>query len=55
MEILLAVVNGAKLLVVPDSFRSIPSKLADAIMKYAVTFIQASIYIPLFFYIKFNS
>ncbi|KAL4003775.1 AMP-binding enzyme family protein [Acanthocheilonema viteae] len=40
VEILLAVVNGAKLLVIPDSFRSIPSKLADAIMKYGVTFIQ---------------
>ncbi|KAK6102601.1 AMP-binding enzyme family protein [Brugia pahangi] len=40
VEILLAVVNGAKLLIVPDSFRSIPSKLADAILKYNVTFIQ---------------
>lgn len=49
MEILLAVVNGAKLLVVPDSFRSIPSKLADAIVKYGVTFVQVSIGIPLLF------
>ncbi|CAG9540258.1 unnamed protein product [Cercopithifilaria johnstoni] len=40
VEILLAVVNGAKLLVIPDSFRSMPSKLADTIMKYSVTFIQ---------------
>ncbi|VDK72369.1 unnamed protein product [Litomosoides sigmodontis] len=40
VEILLAVVNGAKLLVVPDSFRSIPSKLAEAVIKYGVTFIQ---------------
>ncbi|VDM94534.1 unnamed protein product, partial [Onchocerca ochengi] len=40
VEILLAVVNGAKLLIVPDSFRSVPSKLVDAIIKYGVTFIQ---------------
>ncbi|KAM3722552.1 Beta-alanine-activating enzyme [Dirofilaria immitis] len=40
VEILLAVVNGAKLLIVPDLFRSVPSKLATAIIKYGVTFIQ---------------
>ncbi|VDN02805.1 unnamed protein product [Thelazia callipaeda] len=40
VEIFLAVMNGAKLLIVPDMFRSTPYKLADAIMKYGATFIQ---------------
>uniref|UniRef100_A0A0R3RFA2 AMP-binding domain-containing protein n=1 Tax=Elaeophora elaphi TaxID=1147741 RepID=A0A0R3RFA2_9BILA len=43
VEILLAVVNGAKLLVVPDSFRSVPIKLADSMLKHGMTASQLKI------------
>uniref|UniRef100_A0A183CXZ4 AMP-binding domain-containing protein n=1 Tax=Gongylonema pulchrum TaxID=637853 RepID=A0A183CXZ4_9BILA len=42
VEIFLAAMNGAKILLVPDWYRSTPARLADAIIKHGATFLQTT-------------